>query len=250
LCYMKKQREGEKQQKQITPPYLSISKLEKSIELISNRSFNEIAVVLFTANGFSNVDALLAISALKFLGLVNDNGIPTELMSKLRLKGDIRKKEFEGIIRAAYRKLFETIDTPQNLSSDDLFNAFHAHYSNLSDRVIRAAIPVFLKLCEFAGLREEGSVVARKRRLNNGLAKKSSNRVQNQLENGFAAVRVAEGRIVLNIPPELKDRLFEDETLVEDWSILRKALTVFADKYIPKEEQKKKEVSSSIKENV
>ena len=52
---------------------------------------------------------------------------------------------------------------------------------------------------------------------------------------GYSKVNVAENRIHLYIPSELKDRLIDDENVSEDWVLARTALKIFADKYIPKE---------------
>lgn len=231
--------------KQVTPPYLSLAKLQKTIDILSARSFSEVSAVLFTSNGFSKLDAQLAISTLKFLGLVDENGRATEQMPALRLKGDARKESLGGIVRSAYKKLFDTVDAPQNLSTIDLANAFHAHYPKLSDRVIRTAMPVFIKLCEYGGLKEEGSVVARtiKPREKNSDKKQPSKKTpanlpptndETLIAKDFSLVRVAEGRLVLGIPKELKERLLDDETLEESWRTVRSALREFADAHIPK----------------
>src|SRR5581483_3570084 len=141
---------------------LSVAKLQEMLELISTRNIDEVSVSFFTDRGFSRIDGPLAVRALEFFGLIDDSGKPTALMAKLRLKGEPRKKAFEEIVRSAYKELFNTIDAPQDLPNEDLTNEFIAHYS-ISDRVAKSAIPVFIKLCEFAGLKPEGSVVSRKR---------------------------------------------------------------------------------------
>lgn len=232
-----------------TPPYLAITKLEEVINLVSNRMYNEFSASLFKNRGFGNADALLAVNALRFLNLIDDNGKPTEYMSRIGLKGDARKKVFGEIVRAAYKRLFDVVkapQSPQDLPPDELSNEMKMQY-DLSPRVVRQAVPVFLKLAEFAGLIKEGSIVGRKRgpKTNKKEIKKikhngTPSRTPKQPDEivaydaGFAPVRVAGGRIVLNIPSELKDKILDaDETLHDDWSALRAELRKFADKYIP-----------------
>ncbi len=55
---------------------------------------------------------------------------------------------------------------------------------------------------------------------------------------GYANVNVADGRIVLVIPASLKDRLLDDEGVEKEWHEVRRALKSFADKHIPKKEDK------------
>ncbi len=225
------------------PPYVSVVKLENMIDLLSRRNFTDISVSIFTNYGFSKVDALLSISALRFLGFINEDGHVTDAIAGLRLKGEVQKKEFEKIVREAYKKLFDVVDDPQNLSADELSNEFTLQYG-ISKRIVKTAKPVFLKLCEYAGLKAEGSIVRSKRTFNTkkkvAVKEKYAGappQILDQLNArvgrmGFASIRVAEGRMVLNIPVELKERLLDEEALGEDWKILRTALRVFADKYI------------------
>lgn len=59
---------------------------------------------------------------------------------------------------------------------------------------------------------------------------------QRVVQAGYSSVSVAEGRMFLSVPSDLKDRLIDDEVVSEDWGAVRKALKTFADKYIPKGE--------------
>lgn len=223
--------------KGITPPYLSIARLDKTLELLSTRNFTELTVPLFMGYGFGKIDAQLAVSALRFLGIVNDAGQPTELVPKLRLKGDVRKQEFEKIVRAAYKKLFDVIDTPQNLSSDELHNEFIAQYG-LSTRVVGAAIRVFIKLCEYAGLKEEGSIVGRVRKAKvkvNGSAFQPSKPTGKTPQAGQPRAVLTgitfplSDDLSIEISPELNNRLFLNDNLNTKWRAAFKSMKAFAD---------------------
>lgn len=241
------------QAKAITPPYLSVAKLERTIELVTTRSFNEVSSGLFKNYGFGTAEALLAVNTLKFLGVVDENGTPTELMTKIRLRCEAGKAEFEKIVRTAYKKLFDAVEAPQDLPVDDLANEFHAHY-NLSPRIVRTALPVFLKLCEYAGLKEPGTVTSRKQSAQSGSRAKApaskKERSSHESSSGqtihknLAPVPVAEGRLVLYMPSSLKDKLLDDEALSEDWVGLRTALKQFAEAHIPKEDKPKPDSES------
>ena len=243
---------------EVTPPYLSVARLEKVISLASNRNFSNVSYSLFEKYGFNRVDAILAFNVFGFLGLIDKDGNATELMAKLHLQGDLRKKEFEKIIRAAYKKLFDaTNNNPHNLGKEDLLNEFAIHYG-VSPRIARSAIPVFLKLCEYAGLKEETQV----REIGSGgkaekvKGEKVSIRTTKKADNigddaGFFPVRVAEGRMFLNIPSELHNKILEsdDAKFHDEWRNLRTELKEFADKYIP-ENPKKDETSAKKMEGV
>ncbi len=225
---------------------MSVPGIEKVMNIASSRNLTEATIALFMGYEFRPADAGLAVSALKFLNVVDDNGKPTSDMEKLRLKGDAGKQAFEKILRTAYKKLFDAVDNPHQLPSDELHNEMVVQYK-LTPRVARTAVPVFLKLCEYAGLKEEGSITSKKRQPKTeksgkkavlpGAPARSAKELHDiAVTAGFSPIRVAEGRMVLNVPSKLKDKLLDDDKVSADWSVLRKALREFADKYIPENE--------------
>ncbi len=158
-----KQQLNKRKHKPATAPYISITKLEDVINLVSNRNYSDFTTDIFKNRGFSKVDAFLAMNTLRFLNLITDDRKPTEQMKKIGLKGDSRKEAFKEVIQNAYKKLFDIVEKPQDLPFNELFNEIKTQY-NLSGRIARQAVPVFLKMAEFAGLIEEGSVISRKRK--------------------------------------------------------------------------------------
>jgi len=147
--------ETEKNTKEAKPVYISTPKLEKLIKIAADHPNNTFTSKYFIQYGFGESDATLAVSSLRFLGLIDDGGKATDLMPKISAKNEDRKKQgFEEVVRKAYSKLFEGETKPYELSSDDLHDALRGEYG-LSPRVARTAIPAFFKLCEYAGLREE-----------------------------------------------------------------------------------------------
>lgn len=230
------------EKKELSPVYLSVSKLDQVIRLLSTRSPKEVSLSTLQSHEFGRYDAVVAVGALKFLGLIDDEGKPTPLMSKIQYEGDARKAEWEKIVRQAYQSLFEVLKTPQDIPVNELSNDMMSTYG-VTKRVAKPAALSFLKLCEYAGLKEEGSVIGRKRTAGvkkvekkPGISSRPASkegRGEAGVEEGFASIRVAEGRMVLSVPSELKDRILDDEALEEDWPVLRAALRAFADKHIP-----------------
>src|SRR3989344_8616338 len=218
------------QQKQHTPPYLSIPKLKKVINLVSTRNFPKITNKMFVAERFSDSDAALAVSTLKFLRIIDKEGSATPLMSKLHLKGEARKLEFEKIIRAAYSALFAVVEKPEALSTDDLTNEMIRQY-NLTPRLVGSAVKAFLKLAEYAGLKDEGSIVSKARAPRNSAviacdkSKKTPSPPEKQMKDGtlldavpslidtdLSLINIVEGKLVIGISRKLQEQaLFEKE---------------------------------------
>lgn len=219
---------------QVKIPYLSASKMGKLMELISERSLINITAEYFKNYGFGQVDAYLAINTLKFLGVIDDNSKATNLLRKFQLRGDTRNIEVQGVLKTAYQKLFDTVNEPQKLSKDDLTNEFMHHYA-LSRRVAISAVPAFLKLCEFAGLVEQGSVLTRKRNTNQSTkiqkSKKEYPELRNFGDDKLAVIPIAHGRVELRLPYEILTKIAFGGEIADDIKALTQKISDFADKY-------------------
>jgi Family of unknown function (DUF5343) len=227
------------EEKKTTPSYLSVRKIGEMVDLVSSRNYPEgITAEFFKSRGFGPADATLAVNTLKFLNLLKDDGMPTEAMEKMRIKGDERKPEFEKIVRLAYKKLFDTVDDPHLLPKEKLATEFIAVYK-LSDRIVTGAIPAFYKFCEYAGMRDEKAVTPR-RSAPTGTPRPVSQTKKTTTSNnkeamapraGFSAVPVADGRLEVHMPEDLKNKLLDDEDLGTIWVKARSALKELADAY-------------------
>ncbi len=157
-------------QSTLTPPYLSILKLNKLIETISSRNIAQISLDHFTSRDFSKADAYLAMGTLRFLGLILENGETTESLKKFQLIGDQRKKAVEGVIKTAYSKLFATfIDkAPYDVDEKELINEFTVQYG-MSQRTAPSAVKAFLWLCGKAGLVEDTIKIQNRTKKENGV---------------------------------------------------------------------------------
>lgn len=232
--------------KQTTPVYLSVPQIARLMELVSTRKFENVSFQIFRGYGFNESDAALAVSALRFLGLVDDKNNATELMDKMRLKGDMRKREFELILRSAYTKVFDAVENPHNLPLEELMNEFNVRYrdSIKSDRVARAAVFAFLKFCEYAGLREEKSVVVRKARPTEGTFRpkqkpfgsfapqKRNEQDSAPASDSLYSFPIVPGKFYINIETALHNRSFLDDTLSTDLRAFIKEAHKFAKTHI------------------
>lgn len=213
-------------------PYLSASRMEKLLELVSERSLINIEPSYFEKYGFSKADAYLAINTLKFLGLIDENDRSTDLLRKFQLKGEIRNKETQQILKDAYKDLFNTATEPYKLSKDDLTNEFMHHYG-LSKRVAASAVPAFLKLCEFVGFLEQGSVLTRKR-INKSdekqpnVVKKPKNVNQ---KDDFMNIPIGDGNVGWWLPAEILTQVAFGGNVAEDIKSVTDKISEFKERY-------------------
>src|SRR6266403_485192 len=90
------------------PPYLTLASMEKLFNLVSNRKLDEVTSNYLKACGFGTSDSYLAISALRFLGLIEkDSNKTTEQIKKLTMQGNAKEKELEQILKNSYSTLFD-----------------------------------------------------------------------------------------------------------------------------------------------
>jgi len=232
----------EKSNRDITPPYLSVVQLSRVMELASNRNFTSVSRELFEQYGLNKSDSLLAFNTFRFLNLIDDSGKATEMMGKLHLQGDIRKKEFQEIISLAYKRLFDaTNNKPYDLGSKDLINEFIINYK-ITLRIARAAVPAFLKLCEYGGLREETSHFTRnkpreKTVLRKQEAEKTSLPTLEDEQDHYFNISIVEGKMNISIPKEIYQDSWTDDDLNGDLRGLVKKANDFAKKHVIKEKK-------------
>jgi len=205
------------------------------MELVTERSLSNVTPEYFKNYSFGQADAYLAINTLKFLGVVDDNGKSTGALQKFQLRGDTRNSEVQQILRDAYKKLFSAVTEPHKLSKDDLANEFMHHYS-LSRRIAISAVPAFLKICEFAGLLDPGSVLTRKRSSEQahkvpGVGKfQAGSRTSNDTKK-CAVIPIADGKMEWRLPPEVLTRMAFGGEIADEIKSLTKQLSEFAEKH-------------------
>lgn len=93
-----------------------------------------------------NIGAL--VSALKFFGLVQDNGTPTPAFKMIQTGGDEFRANLEEIVRRAYADVFSRLD-PSRDSREKIRNYFARNYS---PAISNKATILFLDLCKEAGI--------------------------------------------------------------------------------------------------
>jgi hypothetical protein len=85
---------------------------------------------------------------LKFIGLIDGSGVPTDRFGALRDKAD-GKARIGSYIREAYADLYSVHNDAHQKNNEDLRNFFTAH-TNLGEAAVSAMVATFKALCQFA----------------------------------------------------------------------------------------------------
>lgn len=131
-------------------PYAPISSLERFFERIRNLSVPEhVDQAYLQRLGVASNNEYALLSALKFLGIVDDRGRPTAAYHGLQ-SADGFQRALSGLVRSAYGQLFEM--NAQGWSAEELTDWFRM---NSSPSQARNAARFFQAVCRLAGMRAE-----------------------------------------------------------------------------------------------
>lgn len=128
-------------------PYVAAKALNSFFERIKFVSTPEkIDSGLLLDYGIPKGNVFALISAIKFLGLVDEEGIPTPAFKSLQVTGEEFITALKKIIYDAYSDLFSKLDISKD-SRDHIRNYFARNYSNAK---AGDSANIFLSLCRMA----------------------------------------------------------------------------------------------------
>ena len=142
------------------PPYGPAKGLEETLRLLERIKGERVDTALLRQNGIAPYNEYKVVNALKFLGLVGDDGTLTDKGKLLRLRGPAYQQHLRRVVQTAYAELFEHVSLA-SANRDDIHNFFVAR-RGLSPEMARKATRFFLELCELADIRA-GSAEEQKR---------------------------------------------------------------------------------------
>ncbi len=143
-------------------PWAQVSEFLRKIRVLNpkviDRSYLE-------ANKMGGQYPSLLLGTIRFLGLINEKGEVTDKLDSIKVKGDEQyKAALRRIVTEAYKDIFEACDV-ESADRDLIYNQMRAVY-NCSTRIADSATPLFLALCEEAGIkigeREQKAPVAKR----------------------------------------------------------------------------------------
>lgn len=145
-------------------PYASPSNVLAVIRRIRDRGLPDIIDPQFLSQiGISEQGARRTISTLQFLGLIDDDGTPTDVLKSLhRASQNEYPSELANVIRSAYESIFKAVD-PANANDIELNDAFRP-FEPASQR--SRMVTLFLALCKEAKILEgEPQIIRPKKQL-------------------------------------------------------------------------------------
>lgn len=110
------------------------------------------------------------IGALRFLGIIDDEGNPTDKSRLLKTKGPTFTSALQHIVRTAYRDVFQALDG-RECSQEDIYNHFVTE-SGLGPEMAAKTTRFFIQLCRLAeidlGLAEKHKLHSEPKKGSNG----------------------------------------------------------------------------------
>lgn len=95
--------------------------------------------------GFASANDRSIIKVLKFIGLVDSNGVPTQIWSDFR--GQSGGRALGDAVRGAYTELFRTYPDAQNRTTDELQTFIRGH-TTYGTQAVSKAVKTFKVLCQ------------------------------------------------------------------------------------------------------
>ena len=136
-------------------PYAPLSNVEQALDHYRSKAPKVLNKDLMSRIGFSQTYGDRVLFALRWLGLIDGEGKPTEAFAGLQRGSDKECQErLAEAIRVAYKKVFEAVD-PATGSDDEIANAFRS-YSPVAQSHLM--VPLFMGLCKKAGIVPPGRV--------------------------------------------------------------------------------------------
>lgn len=226
----------------VNPPYISVARLERLLELLSTRSFSEITIDYLKAQGLAGTDANLGLATLRFLGISDARGKMLDSVKTFHLRGETRQSGLQSILKTAYKKLFDMSDEAYNLPKEDLINDFVSIYG-VTHRVARAAVAAFLHLCGQAGWIVSKETQKRQRSTEKKVRGANKLRIPKKTANpdetnGLKSFPFLGGKIRLMFPEN--DKLTE-VVLSDEFRAVSEAIKTFGDAFFTEDAEELKE---------
>jgi len=135
--------------KERTPPYVSVWILDGFFKKVKSVNIpDKLTVMTLKGWGVAEKQEHPLLSALRFLGLVDDEGTPLPNFQRIQVIGEEFKSNLKEIIEESYSDLFKELKVEQS-SYQDFLNFFGVHYSQASKSKMTKA---FGHLSNLAGL--------------------------------------------------------------------------------------------------
>jgi len=130
------------------PPYGPTRGMLEGLQLIQRLSPTKIDENLLRANRVAPGNEYKVVGALKFLGLIDETGRPTQKSQLLKTRGATYTLALQEVLRTAYKDLF-TYLSPEQATREQLYNYFVTRTGIGREMAIKAS-RFFVALCRLA----------------------------------------------------------------------------------------------------
>jgi hypothetical protein len=132
-----------------TPPYGPAKGMLEGLRLLQRTSPSIVDQELLRSQGIARGNEYKVVGALRYLGLVDEDGRPTDRARLLKARGPVQLLNLQQIVRDAYPTLFRKLDL-RSATRDDIYNHFLADLG-LQPEMAAKATRFFLELARAAG---------------------------------------------------------------------------------------------------
>lgn len=143
--------------KSAVPPYGPTAGTIQALQLMRKTTPPKVDGDFLRANKIAPGNEYKVVGALRFLGLIDDNGKPTERSRILKTMGSTFTLALQEIIHSAYRELFRYLDM-KRATREDIYNYFVTE-GQLGAEMAAKAARFFITLCRMAQI-EIGTATA------------------------------------------------------------------------------------------
>ncbi len=135
----------------MVPPYGPASGMLQAIQLFRKEVPQRVDGDYLRKHGIAPGNEYKVVGALRYLGLIDEDGRPTEKTKLLRARGSTFMMALQEIVRDAYRDLFSHLSKLRNFSKDEIYNYFVIE-ENLGPEMANKATRFFIHLCRLCGI--------------------------------------------------------------------------------------------------
>jgi hypothetical protein len=130
------------------PPYGPTTGTIQALQLLRKTTPPKVDGDFLRANKIAPGNEYKVVGALRFLGLIDDDGTPMEKSRLLKTMGSAFTLALQEIIRSAYRELFHYLDV-NKATREDIYNYFITE-GKLGTEMAAKAARFFITLCRMA----------------------------------------------------------------------------------------------------
>lgn len=212
------------------PPYGPAKGMLEGLQLMTRLAPTRVDERLLRQHGVAPRNEYKVVGALRYLGLIDYEGRPTEASRLLKTRGPVFIEGIRTITRRSYPQIFERYDL-EHATRDDLYNHFVTEHQ-MGGEMATKALRFFLDLCKLGDMPMNPGLEARRGRRPGSRNRATIERLQ-AIEEGIAAPPSRGGRrarteaagltVSLALTPEMM--LMDEDRLTEFFSRVRRALS-------------------------